>query len=140
MNKFFLMLAMVAITFWIACKDEDDPVDIYEYHAHIHSPGTDDKHLGDTLRIDVEFESHTGEPVHHINVRIVNLSTQAEVYNQPAEAHVHATSGVYVFEDEVVLSVANGFGEGDWVLEATVWGHEEGIEEVSESVQFHVHQ
>ncbi|MFT5168360.1 MAG: hypothetical protein ACI8P3_003603, partial [Saprospiraceae bacterium] len=27
----------------------------------------------------------------------------------------------------------------DWILEAKVWGHEGGVGEVMESIEFHVH-
>ena len=71
---FYFLFATTVLTF-IACKDDDPATSIYEYHAHIHSPDAADKHIGDTLAIEVEFESHTGEPVHHINVRIFNKAT-----------------------------------------------------------------
>lgn len=124
----------------MACKDEGPaPTSIYEYHAQIHQPSAADKHIGDTLQIEVDFESHTGEPVHHINVRIFNKSTNVEVYNKPDEPHVHDVSGMHAFEDQFILSAANGLSDGDWVLEAKVWGHEDGLEETTERVEFLVH-
>lgn len=137
MKHFFLIaIAFTLITVY-ACKD-DGPDSVFEYHAHIHNPSNADRVVGDTLPIEVEFESHTGMTIHHINVRIFNKSTLTEVYSQPAEAHVHDTSGAYTFEDVFILSAANGISEGDWVLEAKVWGDVDGEEEVSEQVEFHV--
>jgi hypothetical protein len=132
----YFLFAVAALTV-MSCKDEKS-VSIYEYHAHIHSPDEADRHIGDTLAIEVEFESHTGEIVHHIHVRIFNADTQTEVYAQPANPHVH-TAGSYTFEDEVILSGQAGFTPGDWVLEATVWGEDDGEEEETESVHFHIH-
>lgn len=126
----------------LSCKKQEDDsmATKYDYHAHITSPNTDDKHLDDNIHIRVNFESHTGETVHHVNVRIYNKATSAEVYNQPTDAHVHETSGEYVFEDDFVLSEANGISaHTDWILEARVWGHEANEEEVQEQIEFHVH-
>ena len=107
MKHFFLIaIAFTLITVY-ACKD-DGPDSVFEYHAHIHNPSNADRVVGDTLPIEVEFESHTGMTIHHINVRIFNKSTLTEVYSQPAEAHVHDTSGAYTFEDVFILSAANG--------------------------------
>ena len=137
---FYFLFAASLLTF-ISCKDDDDPTpSVYEYHAHIHSPDAADKHVGDTLAIEVDFESHTGQPVHHINVRIFKKSDNTEVYNKPTQAHVHDTSGAYTYEDSFVLSAASGLTEGDWILEATVWGESDGEEETSEQVEFHVHE
>ena len=60
--------------------------------------------------------------------------------NKPADAHVHATSGEYTYEDDFVLSEANGFtAHTDWVLEAKVWGDTDGEDEEVSTVEFHVH-
>jgi hypothetical protein len=67
----------------------------YEYHAHIMQPSSADKHLGDILVIHVEFESHTGEAVEHINVRIFNKATNVVVYDQPSDAHLGIGSASY---------------------------------------------
>ncbi|MCB0693943.1 MAG: hypothetical protein H6568_06655 [Lewinellaceae bacterium] len=135
----YLALAMSAFVLNSGCKkDSTDPT--HEYHAHIHSPNTDAKHVDDVLDIEVEFEDHAGGTVHHIQVRIYNKSTLVEVYRMPTDAHVHATSGSYTFEDTFDLSVANGItGHSDWVLEAKVWGETDGEAEEIETVEFHVH-
>lgn len=137
MKSIFLLVMAWAVLLVYACKDEGPDMG-FEYHADIHQPSNADRMVGDTLPIEVDFESHTGMTVHHINVRIFNLSTLTEVYSQPAEAHIHETSGAYTFEDTFILSAANGISEGDWVLEAKVWGDEDGLDEISEQVQFHV--
>jgi hypothetical protein len=137
----FPLLILAASLFVFSCgKDDDDSIE-YEYHAHIHSPNTDDKNVDETLNIEVDFESHSGETVHHIQVRIYNKTTNAEIYKKPSDAHVHEESGLYTFEDTFVLSAANGItANSDWVLEAKVWGHEDGEGEVMETVEFHVHE
>jgi hypothetical protein len=122
---------------WVACKDDDD-AKVFEYHSHIYQPDESDKHMGDTLAIHVEFESHTGEIVHQINVQIFNATTHAVVYDQPVDSHVN-TSVSYEFEDSIILSTANGFSEGDWVIQAKVWGESDGEQEEVESVNFHIH-
>lgn len=134
-NTFFKLLALVAVLCWGSCKnDHDDPE--YDYHAHIHSPTSDAKNVGDVLHIEVEFESHTGETVHHVNVRIYNKADNTEIYNKPDDPHVHETSGTYEYTDDFTLSGISG--NTDWVLEASVWGHEDNEEKVTESVEFHV--
>lgn len=139
MKHIFSFLIAFSVIILVACNhDDNDPVSIYEYHAHIHQPDTLARNIGDTLQIEIDFESHTGQPVHHINVRIFNKSTNAVVYEKPDEAHVHDTSGAYTFEDQFVLSAANGLSAGDWILEAKVWGEADGEEETSEKIEFHL--
>lgn len=120
-----------------SCNEEDDhhmdgqP----DYHIHILSPDPTSYLAGETLNVKLMFEDHNGGVVHHINVRIYNVSTMEEIYYAPLEAHVHAAEE-YLFEDQLVLDVDPA---SDWILEAKVWGHEDGLAEVSETVQFHVH-
>jgi len=112
----------------------------FAYHAHIHSPNTDDKKVGDELSIDVEFESHSGETVHHVEVMIYDKDNPDNIiYKKPEEAHVHATEAEYIYKDVIMLNGDNGVeGHTDWVLQARVWGPA-GAGEVIESVEFHVH-
>lgn len=131
--KKFLFLSLLATLFAInACKDDDAQTVEPEYHAHIESPTTADKVVGDSLHIHINFEDQNEGTVHHVNVRIFNKDTGVEIYNKPDEAHVHANK-TYAFEDAILLSTA-----GHWVLEAKVWGHDDGVAEVTESVEFHV--
>ena len=135
----FLILLATTLSFSLAsCEKDDDPVS-YDYHAHIAQPSSADKNIGDILFIDVEFESHAGEAVEHINVRIFNKATLTQVYNKPSDPHLDGDVSVYQFQDQITLSTANGFSGGDWVIEATVWGHDEGQDEVVETVEFHIH-
>lgn len=146
-----IALAFLSMTF-IACdKDEDHDHDHdhdhmggteYAYHAHIHSPNTDNKHMGDQLPIDILFESHKGETVHNINVKIVSKDDNTKViYDKPDDAHVHATAGKFEFEEMLLINEATGFsGHSDWLLIASVWGSggaDDGL--VRDTVAFHVH-
>jgi len=121
----------------ISCKDDVAPAPTYDYHAHIFSPLSTEKHLGDTLHMEIEFESHTGEIVHNINVRIFNATTQTVVYNLPTDPHTDA-QGSYEYHDDLVLSAANGFAEGDWVIQAKVWGETDGEQEEVSMVTSHI--
>lgn len=123
---------MVSILAFNACKDDDNATTEPAYHVHIDSPDTAAKTVGETLNIKVNFEDHNEGTVHHINVRIYEKDSGVEIYNKPTEAHVHADKS-YLFEDTFELTTA-----GHWVLEAKVWGHDDGVAEVSESVEFHV--
>jgi hypothetical protein len=139
-NLFFPFLILATVLLVFSCGNHDHSTD-YEYHVHILSPNADDKNVDETLNIEVEFESLSGETVHHIQVRIYNKATNAEIYKKPSDAHIHEESGMYTFEDTFVLSAANGVSANtDWVLEASVWGHEDGEGGVMEMVEFHVHE
>lgn len=139
MKHVFLALSVAIVCIAYGCKDDVAMEPEFDYHAHIHSPNTMAKHIDDVLHIDVEFESHTGMTVHHINVRIFNKATGVDVYNKPDDPHVHESSGTYPYEDDFSLSVANGvIADADYILEAKVWGHDDGVEEVMEQVEFHV--
>ena len=141
MNKlFFLMAFFATVGIFSACNTETDDTEInYDYHAHINSPSADDKHVGDSIMILVNFESHSGEIVHNINVRIYNKADGTEIYNKPADAQVN-TSAEYDYSDVFVLTEDNGVAaHTDWIIEATVWGEEDGEETEMEIVEFHVH-
>lgn len=137
---FYSTLLLCATIVFFSCEDDPEPeVTGFEYHAHIHQPNTDDKYINDTMHIHIELESHTAMTVHHANIRIYNKMTNEEVYNKPDEAHVHETDGKFEYHDNFVLSNLNGVeADSDWIIEAKVWGHEAGLEEVIESVEFHI--
>ena len=136
-NLFFVFL--LCTLFFISCKkDGDDPI-VYDYHAHIQQPSGADKVMGDLLFIDVEFESHSGENVEHIKVRIFNKAETIEVYNEPDNPHLEGNVSDYQYTDQFALTEANGVSPGDWVIEASVWGAEDGMDEVKERVEFHIH-
>lgn len=122
-----------------SCGD-DEPADEYEYHAHIHHPADAAEFvLNDTLDLEVTFESHTSNTIHHINVEIIDVSNNVVLYDAPASAHVHDTDGTYDYDDFVGLNTANGYkAGGTYKLTAKVWGPVDGESEVSESVQFKI--
>ncbi len=138
----FILLPIITLNF-MACEkqvpDVTEEVD-FKYHAHIHAPTNTTKHMGDTLVLNIEFESHSGVAVHHVNVRIYKKADQTEIYDAPEEAHVHAMEGKYIFKDEIAITPENGMeGHTDWVLEARVWGHKLGQGEVVATQEFHIH-
>lgn len=144
MNKFLLSTLLIFGMLAFACNDDEeehmDDVTETEYSVAINSPSTDDKNVNDDIHIHTVFESATAQTIHHVNIRIYNVDTNEEIYNGPADAHVHQESGMYEIHDDFSLTNANGVeAHSDWILEAKVWGHEAGLGEVVESIQFHVH-
>ena len=89
----------------------------------------------------MDFESHTGETVHHANIKIYNKVDPTQViYDAPGDAHVHETDGLFDYHDDFPLTAEKGVAaHTDWILEAKVWGHDAGVAEVIESIEFHVH-
>ena len=142
-RTFFFLVILTSVSFLSSCgSDDDDHMDTDpQYIITINSPNTDDKHVNDDIHIHVVFESATDETVHHTNVRIYNkVDNSIEIFNGPADAHVHETSGKYELHADLSLTETNGvMAHTDWVLEAKVWGHEDGLSEVMESIEFHVH-
>lgn len=134
---YYITIFSLLVLTQISCDKDDDPIN-YDYHAHVISPSSADKSLGETLFISVDFESHSGEAVKHINVRIFNADNTLVVYDQPSNPHIAGDASSYNFSDQFVLSAANGVTAGAWVLEAKVWGAEDGSDEVVERIEFHV--
>lgn len=130
-------LAMATFAFTGCAKDNNDPI-VYDYHAHIVQPSSVDKSIDDPLFIDVEFESHTGENVEHINVVIFRKDNSLVVYNKPDNAQVEGSVSSFNYTDTFVLSEDNGLRHGDYVLQARVWGAEDGSDEVVERVEFQI--
>ena len=140
MKTLILPVFLFASLYLISCDKDDNPVVSYDYHAHIAQPSSSDKNLGDVLPIEVEFESHSGEAVEHVNIRIFNKANPSlVVYDKPTDAHVPGGGADYTYQDQFTLSTANGVTSGDWILEAKVWGEEDGQDEVVERFEFHVH-
>ena len=141
MKKINFPILLLPFIFLASCKNNDSQGDDFEYHAHIMTPNSTDKHLGDTIHIHVIFESHAGETVHNVNVGIYEKDSGLEVYNQPDGTQVGEVDGKYEFHDDFVLSEANGISaHKDWVLEVKVWGETSGEGEQTASVEFHVHE
>lgn len=140
MNKYILSISTLLLLLFISsCEEPANKETEYEYHAHITSPSSDDKHMNDSIHISIDFESHSGETIHHINVRIVEKDSGTEVYNKPESAHIH-TEGSYLYHDHISLNGENGFNaHTDYILEAKIWGPDTGVQEVAETLEFHVH-
>ena len=137
MKNILFVILILAIAFFSAC--DKTPIIDYDYHAHILSPSQDNKTVGDTVHIVIDFESHTGETIHHIKVRLYDTEFGTEIFNYPSDPHVGETSGSYDLHEHVVLAESAGVtGHTNWVLEAKVWGENDGDGEVIETVQFHV--
>lgn len=140
-NLLFLTLLATAFLFTACDKDDDASETIeYDYHAHIVSP-TDGSaiKIGETLNVVIDFESHTGETVHNIEIRIYEKATGTELYNTGKE-HVHAETGAYQFTLDLPVTTEDGFSaHTDYELEARVYGHENREGEMTSIVGFHVH-
>jgi hypothetical protein len=134
--KVILFFSVLLLSNLFVSCNGDDPLS-YDYHAHIMQPSGANKQMGDVLFMDIEFESHTGEKVEHINIKLRDKANTVVVYDKPDDPHVSQGSN-YEFQDQFVLSQANGISPGDWVLEATVWGIDEDQDQVVETVEFHV--
>jgi len=134
----------MSLLFTACDRDEDhvhdDVTSEFDYRISINSPSVEAKNLQDSIHLHIDFVSDKNETVHHVNVRIYNKNNEVEVYNAPGEAHVHESSGTFSWHDDFILTETNGILEhSDWILEAKVWGHSSGLEEVIESIEFHVH-
>ena len=142
-SAFFLAVTVAfSVVILPSCDDEDDDDNHNQsesdYHAHIHSPDSIDKHVGDTLHIHIEFEDHNNGKVHNVGVKIYNRDSTAQVvYDE--QSHVHADTS-YTYMDDFILSNANGVAaHTNWTLEAKVWGHESDTDGlVTDMVKFHV--
>ena len=143
--KNIIILASSLSTLFLAnaCKNDSTPAEPAgpHYHIDILSPDASDKHAGDNLHIKVDFSEESNGVVHHINVKIYSAVDAANViYDLPTEPHIHETSGFYTFEQFFPLDSAIVAPNSDWILKASVWGHDEGIAEVADSIGFHVLQ
>ncbi len=149
MKKMLFLSLFVSLLIFNACDKDDatptephthDQADDYDYQIQLMAPSAMDKKVGDTVHVHVEFASGTGETIHHIQVSLMNQADSTVVYSEPNVAHVHQSGGTYSFHDDIVLTEANGvMGHTNWTLEAKVWGHDAGLQEVVERVSFHVH-
>ena len=76
-----------------------------------------------------------------MNVKIYNEDDPTiVVFDEPADAHVHAENGKHELHADLILDNSAGVeGHSNWILEAKVWGHEAGEAEVTETIKFHVH-
>lgn len=140
MKNVLMFVFVFNLIFLSSCGGDEEPALVFDYSNVVNSPDSSDKNVDDTIDISVDFESATGETIHHVNVRIYNVSTNEEIYNMPTDAHVHDASGKYSYTDSFLLSNENGvMAHSDWMLETKVWGHQAGSEEIIQSIPFHVH-
>ncbi len=139
-NFTILVLFLGLFGFLQSCHDHDDhdhnDVGTSEYSIDIKSPNSFGKKVGDTLTFEIDFKEANSLTVHHINVLIYNAVDSLIVYSKPDEAHIHVSGGVFTYSDKFVLTTE--FKDTDWILQAKVWGHEDGIAEIVEKVEFHV--
>ncbi len=132
-----LFLVGFVATFAACDKKDDDDHEEHEFHVHIMSPDSTDKHVGDTIHIHVEFENESGGEVDEVNVEIKNKEDGTVIYSAPASSHVHEESGLYEHHDDIILDVE---AHTNWILTAKVWsGHDDDADQVSSTVEFHVH-
>jgi len=98
----------------------------------------DDMTVGQTLAVKINFSSQTNQKVHNVAVKIHKVGEETTLaYN--FERHVHA-DGIYLHEANIALTSENNIdAHTDWILEAKVWGHDQGSEEVTQKIGFHVH-
>lgn len=143
--KFSNLLFFILLLGLVSCgndevMEDDDVITAPVYKIAILSPNDFDKQVGDTLAIQVNFDEETMTTVHHINVQIYQKGdTSKVIFNRPTEPHVHETSGHYEFHSTLTLDEYTGVMENtDWVLQAKVWGHEDGLAEKMELLEFHV--
>ena len=129
-SKMMLPLLLIVSLISSHCAKDQDPLGEektdYQYHAHIYKPLPNNKHMGDTIFLDVEFESHAGIPVHHVKVSMYEVGENKDVYQMPVDPLVYNNKPNYTFKDWLVLTESNGIlPNKDWVIEARVWGPDE---------------
>ena len=134
MKKLWFLLFSLGMLVFVACEKDDDHHDgeeEFDYEAHIHSPDDSDKKVDDMIHLHVEFHEHDGGKVHHVKVKIYEKDNPDNViYEAPSEAHVHV-DGTFEHHADFMLNADNNVsGHTDWVIEAKVWGHEDGLNEV----------
>ena len=125
MKKILLSVVVLSFVFASCDKEDDMPMELdYQYHVHIHSPDDSNKHVDDSVHFHVAFESHTGETIHHVSIRVYNKEDGTEIYNKPDSKHVSEADGILEFNDDFVQTEANGVvGHTNWIFEAKVWAH-----------------
>lgn len=138
--KSFSIAFLMSLIF-VACKEDEKEENVIsnEYHAHIHQPSTDDKMIGDTLNMHIMFEDHLGGDLENFSVEIKSVDGDSVLYSKP-DVMPDLETEEYVFHDELILSMENGFvGHTNYLLTAKVWANGAENSAVSETVLFHVH-
>lgn len=132
MKKIAILASFFMVFSLFSCdKDGDDHGaegnELPVYSISVNSPNTEELTAGDSFHIHIDFDEANELTVHHINVQITNENGDV-LYNEPSIAHVHADGGHYEHHDDFLLDVEAGT---ELRLTAKVWGHNEGVAEVS---------
>lgn len=137
----YILIGILTLTLLVSCqKKESAKQDELQYQVTILSPDTSNKHIDDEIAFKVDFQSATKMPIHHIKVRLYNKASKREIYNQPSHAHIHEIGGQYIFTDSFKLTEDAGVEpHTDWIMEASVWGHNGREGEKIVTREFHVH-
>ena len=135
MKQLSALILLISILTFTSCGTDEAVIEEFSYEISIVQPNTDEVSVGDSMHIHVNFDEVDGKTVHHINVTIKSASDGTVIYSKPDEEHVHSEGGHYEHHDDFLLNVDSNT---DWILEAKVWGHEDGIAEVIKNIQFHV--
>ncbi len=136
MKNIFLISHILGLFFLTACSDNDAKPT--RYSLVILSPDTSNKFVGDSIHIHVDFTDNTDDVVHHANVRIYNKATGQELFSGPADDHVNQSLN-FSFHDDLWLDSNKVEAHSDWVLVGKVWAETSGVDEVKDSIEFHVH-
>ncbi len=139
LHKRLTIAVILFVTF--GCSKQEQPLNQpdYQYHAHIYRPLPTVKYLGDSLHIDVEFESHAGLPVHHISVRIMGEADGEIIYDEPHLKEVNGSDLSFRFQDTILLDPSNGIRkDSKYILEASVWGESDSAGLETEQVQLSI--
>lgn len=146
-RNIYLALLLLAGIFVSSCDRKEDHdhdnlgVSEFDYRININAPTQGIHILQDSMLLYIDFISDKNAVVHHVNVRIYNKSTGEEIYNAPEEAHVHESSGLFSWRDDLFLSEENGLSPDNvYVVEAKVWGHSAGLEEVVSLIEINIQE
>ena len=129
-----LVLSLMMLLLLSSCKKDgegnEDALPIYS--ITINSPTAAELPNGESFQIHIDFDEANELTVHHINVQISNADGDV-IYDEPSIAHVHEDGGHYVHLDDFILDVEEG---EVLTLTAKVWGHLEGLAEITETISF----
>ncbi len=145
MNKLIVLGALTAASFFSnACKKDTENnhnhTNSAVYHIHKYSPMLSAQRFGTTDQIKIDFESHDGSAVHHVNVSMYRKSDDSLLFSEPSNAHVMEKSGKYHYSKTIHFIADEGFEpHTDYKLVSKVWGHTANENIVTDTFQFHIH-
>lgn len=134
-QSIFFVFLLGGLLFYSSCNNDDDSLDS-NYQIYLSAPSSVTYFLGDTLPIQVEFQELNGGTIYNVNIRIFNNSDGTEIYNKPDSSNIQIIGGIYSYLDELVLE--NLDTNGEWILEARVWGEETGDYEIQETMEIQI--